>query len=120
MAGVVDRRRSPWPPPLGPRDPIGHPTTHTHRLPKVVRLMVAGLVVMVVALAVAVGVLTGWVLTLRDQRVHQQAQQQALIDSTFCSVLAELPADAPPLQRIRRELHCDIAQPGAPAGGLNP
>lgn len=120
MADAVDRRRSPWPPPLGPRNEAAHPTTHTHALPRLVRVMVAVLTFMVVTLAVTVGVLAGWVVTLRDQRVHQQAEQQRQIDVTFCSVLAELPADAPPLQRIRAELHCDTAQPGAPAGGLNP
>jgi len=118
MAAAVDRRRSPWPAPLGPRD--GHPATHTHSLPALVRVMLGALVFAVVALAVTVAVVTVWVMSLRDARVHEQERQQAQIDSTFCSVLAELPADSPPLQRIRLELHCNVLQPGAPAGGLNP
>ena len=117
-AAAVDRRRSPWPPPLGARHST--PATHTHALPKLVRVMFAALTAAVVVLAVTVAVLTVWVAALRDARSHAQEEQQARIDSTFCSVLAELPADSPPLQRIRLELHCNVAQPGAPAGGLNP
>lgn len=92
--------------------------THSHSLAAAVRVILAGLVVTIVALAVAVAVVTAWVVTLRDQRLHQQAEQQRQIDATFCSVLAELPADSLALQHIRAELHCTDL--GAPAGGLNP
>lgn len=80
--------------------------------------MLAALTAAVIGLAITVAVLTIWVVTLRDARTHQQEREQAQINDTFCSVLAELPADSPDLQGVRAHLKC--SQPGAPAGGLNP
>lgn len=83
---------------------------HTHTLPQVVRVMLGALVFAVVGLAITVGILVGWVLTLRAQRLHAAAEQQHQIDLTFCSVLAQLPANSPPLDVIRHQRHC--TEPG--------
>lgn len=110
MADRVDRNRSSWPTPLGPRDQHAHPAMHTHALPATVRVMLGALVVAVLGLAVTVALVTGWVLTLRDQRLHAAREQQARINTTFCQVLAQLPANSPELDRIRHQLRC--TEPG--------
>lgn len=88
-----------WPTPLGPR------TVIVARTSKHVRIALALLAFAVVVLASMVALLVLWVADLKNTRDHEAAARQAAINSTFCQVLAELPAN-PALDRIRVQLHC--------------
>ena len=98
----MEIRHSPWP--SGPRD-----RETPARLPGTVRAILWGLVLAVLGLLITVAVLAAWVLNLKSLRDHAAEVQQQQIDSTFCQVLAQLPADSPELSRIRGQLACKQA-----------
>ena len=85
-------------------------TVVQYRTPRLMRTAVILLAVAVVGLLVAVGILFAYMLSASHYRSQQQADFEQRFTASMCRVLADLPADAPALVRVRSDLHC--TQPG--------
>jgi hypothetical protein len=115
------RSRTAWP---GPLSIAGVGEGHTHELPKALRSRYRLLMAAVVALVIAVGLLSVFVYQQQqyiegkgEQRDRENARLEETQRDGFCDLLDTLPADVPSLERARERFRCG---PGIPFDSLPP
>lgn len=108
--------------------PPQDPPAHVHRLPRVVRVAVAGLVLAVFLLLVALGLMAVFVYQQQlyiEGRGEYRDREAARIETetserlrrAMCDLLDTFPEDAPALERAREKYQCG---PGIPLDLLPP
>lgn len=117
---MSEHRRGPWPEPLDPDKPPAPPLEHSHRQPRSPWIVTW---VAVALLAVAVGLLTVYVVRFNDYvqgrgqaRDAENQRLQEQIHEGMCDLLDQLPASAV-LDGPRRKYGCG---PGIPVNDLPP
>lgn len=122
MSARPRRSRIAWP---GPTNIAGVEPGHSHELPRGFRIIVKAQTLAIVALLVAVGVLSYFVWTQQEyiegkgeQRDRENVELERRIDDAICDLLSLAPADSAQADYYREQLGC--THPGIPTDQLPP